>query len=53
MKEPWIVFCLQGKELCAVTVRGSFPGEVTATKEQLAAENHCDQNEIQIKIVDR
>lgn len=53
IKEPWIVLYLQGKELYAVTVRGGFPGEIASTKEQLAAENHCSPEEIQIKIVDQ
>lgn len=53
MKEPWIVFYLHDKELCAISVRGSFPGEITATKEQLAAEHGCSSKEIKIKILDR
>lgn len=33
MKEEWIVFTDQhtGRELCAYTVRGTFPGELEAT----------------------
>ena len=38
MKEPWIVFLYQGKEVCAFTVRGTFPGEIDATKDLLAGE---------------
>ncbi len=53
MKEPWIVFYLQDKELCAITVRGSFPGEITATKEQLAAEHGCSKKEIHTEIIVR
>lgn len=53
MREPWIVFYLQGKELCAITVHGTFPGEIEATKEQLAAENGCKPEEIKTDIAVR
>ncbi len=53
MKEPWIVFYFQGKEVCAITVHGVFPGEIWATKQQLAAENNCRPEEITIEIVSR
>lgn len=53
MKEPRIVFYLQNKELYAITVRGSFPGEIASTKEQLAAEHGCSQEEIKTEIVVR
>lgn len=53
MKEPWIVFYFQGKEVCAITVHGTFPGEIYATKEQLAAENGCGPGEITTEIVNR
>ena len=42
----WITFSLAGKELCAITIKGLFPGEITATKEHLAYENGVCPNEI-------
>jgi len=53
MKEPWIVFYCQGKEVCTITVRGTFPGEIGATMELLAAENNCRAEEITVKIAVR
>lgn len=53
MKEPWIVFYFQSKEVFAMTVHGTFPGEIEATKEQLAAENGGDPSEITVEIVTR
>lgn len=53
MKEPWIVFYLNGKELCAVTVRGSFAGEIAATKELLAYENSVSVDDIVWKVKTR
>ena len=54
MAEPWIVFYyLDRKELAAITVRGSFAGEVQATKELLAQEHHVPVDDISIKIVQR
>ena len=39
MKEEYIVFYHNEKELAAYTVRGTFAGELDATKELLAYEN--------------
>ena len=46
MKEPWIVFYLDGEELCAVTADDSFAGEIAETREQLAYENDVTADEI-------
>lgn len=53
MREPWIVFYFQSKEVCAITVHGTFPGEIEATKEQLAFECGCKPEEIKTEIVTR
>ena len=53
MKEPWIVFCLNGKELCAITVRGSFTEEITVTRELLAYENGVAVDDISWKVKTR
>ena len=52
-KEPWTVFSYQGKELAAYTVRGTFPGEMKATRDQLAAENGCRPEDIQVRTENR
>lgn len=39
--------------MCAITVHGTFPGEIDATKEQLAAENGCSPADIKTEIVTR
>lgn len=46
--EKWIVFRDRdtGRELCAYTLRGTFPGELDATREQLAAENGIEPDRI-------
>ena len=51
MKELWLVFTdiNTGKELCAYTLRGTFTGEMQATKEALALENHISIDEIEVK----
>lgn len=50
MKEKYKVFKLKGKELCAYTLRGTFPGEEEATKELLAGENNCKPSDISVSI---
>lgn len=52
-EEPWVVFTLNGKELAAYTVRGTFPGELQATKESLAAEKGVDVSQIKHRIETR
>lgn len=39
MKQTWLVFFLNGKELASYTLAGTFPGEREATRELLAYEN--------------
>ena len=53
MKEDWIVFTLNGKEICAYTVRGTFAGELSATRENLAFEKGVSVNDIKVSIVKR
>ena len=53
MKENWIVFYHGEQELSACTVRGSFPGEIAATKELLAHENCFRFESIQVIVVKR
>lgn len=40
MKEPWVVFYYEGRELASYTLRGTFPGELEATAAELAAEKN-------------
>ncbi len=44
--EDWIVFWHGDKELCSITVRGNFPGEIRATKELLAYEKGLNPEDI-------
>ena len=54
MKEPWIVFYdSNGRELCSVTVRGIFPGEIGDTISLLAYENEISVSEISFAEVTR
>lgn len=48
MKEEWLVFTDQntGRELCAYTTRGTFPGELEATRELTAHENGIPAEQI-------
>lgn len=48
MKEEWLVFTVQntGRELCAYTTRGTFPGELEATRELTAHENGIPAEQI-------
>lgn len=48
--EKWIVFKLNGEELMRYTVRGTFAGELEATKEILAAGNNCKPEDIKAEI---
>ena len=51
-KEDWKVFKEKatGRELCAYTIRGTFPGEEEATAEHLAHENGLKLDQIEIII---
>ena len=53
MKEPWIVFLYQGIEVWAITVHGTFPGEIDATKDLLAREYGRCREDIKTEIVNR
>ena len=48
MKEKYLVFYYEQKELLAYTVRGSFSGELEATKELLAYENGISTDAIRV-----
>lgn len=52
MTEQWKVFRDKdtGRELCAYTIRGTFPGEEAATIEQLAHEEGIAPDRISVKI---
>lgn len=52
-KEAWIVFCLNGKEIGGYTVRGTFGGEIEATKGLLASEHGCNADDIEAREVMR
>ena len=51
--EQWKVFYIDGNEVCAYTLYGSFAGEEQATKELLASENGVNINDIIVKIETR
>lgn len=51
--EKMKIFKLNGKELCAYTLRGTFAGEEEATKELLAEEYNCNKSDIIVTIEDR
>lgn len=53
--EKWKVFVNKdtGRELCAYTIRGTFPGEEAATIEQLAFENGIEPEQIAVRIENR
>lgn len=53
--EYWKVFTDSetGRELCAYTIRGTFPGELEATRELLAHENGLPVDQISATIESR
>lgn len=55
MREEWVVFTDRntGKELCSYTTRGTFPGELEATRAELAAENGLQEEQIETHIETR
>lgn len=55
MREQWLVFRDRetGRELCAYTIRGTFPGERRATIELLAAEKGIPEEQIETAIETR
>ena len=50
-KEPWIVFFLDGKEICRYTVRCTFPGEREETINLLAAEHNVPASAIYFAVI--
>ena len=42
----WIVFNLKGREIQRISLEGTFPGEIAATKELLAYEQGCKPMDI-------
>lgn len=52
-KERYIVFKLNGAEILAYTVRGTFQGELQNTKELLAAKYNCKPEDITVELEDR
>lgn len=52
-KKAWKVFYLNGKELCAYTLEGSFAGEEQATKEMLAYDHNVSVDDIEVRIEKR
>lgn len=52
-KELYKVFYLDGKEILAYTLRGTYNGEEQATKELLAYEKGVDVDRIKTNIVER
>ena len=53
MTEPWIVFSLNGKDLAAYTVCGTFVGEAANTRMLLAAEHGCRMTDIKVRFENR
>lgn len=47
--EIWVSFYIGGKQVCAYTLRGSFPGELTATREDLAYSYQVPESEIEVR----
>lgn len=46
----WVVFKRGDRILAAYTIKGTFPGELRATKELLAAENRCRPEDIKVEL---
>ena len=55
MREKWLVFRDRetGRELCAYTIRGTFPGEREATIDLLAHERGIPGERIETEIRNR
>lgn len=50
MSEPWLIFLLDGKEICSYTMRGSFKGEREETIKLLAKELNVDPEDIKMEV---
>lgn len=48
MRERWLVFYNGKDELAAITLRGTFPGEVDATVELLSQEHGIPKEAIRV-----
>lgn len=53
MKEQWLVFYHNGKEICRYTMRGTFSGEREETIKLLAADRGISETEIITRIEER
>ena len=53
MFEQWLVFRHEGREICAYTLRGTFPGEREETIKLLAHEKGIPAEEITVTIENR
>lgn len=51
MKKPYISFEVDGKSICAISVRGIGEGEIKDTLELLAYEKNISPDDIKIKII--
>lgn len=47
-KHKWITFSLDGKEIAAISIKGSFPGEVKDTVGLLAYDRNVDPDKIEV-----
>ena len=50
MAEPWLIFLLDGKEICSYTMRGSFKGEREETVKLLAKELKVKPEDIKMEV---
>ena len=53
MREPWVVFYHEGRELASYTLRGAFPGEREDTVALLAAERNIPPEVIRVAVEER
>lgn len=53
MKEPWVVFYYEDRELASYTLRGTFPGEQEDTVALLAAEKNIPPEAIRVAVEER
>lgn len=53
MCEQWVVFRHEGREICAYTLRGTFPEELAETKKLLANEKGIPEDEISCTVETR
>ena len=55
MREQWVIFknAVTGEEICAYTLRGTFRGEIKATKELLSSECGIPYEDIIVSVAVR